>query len=436
MGHAHALRPSPNFWPILALAVTGLVLLPKALLAQMPPEGSSRVLDASRQKIRVVTVSDKLERPWGLVFLPDGSMLLTEREGRLRIFRNGVLDPKPIAGVPAVRPEGSLGRRNGLMDIALHPKFAENRLIYLAYTKGGPSGAVTTALARARYDGGYSLSDVRDIFVADSWTEPSLSQTSASRIVFGRDGALYMAIGAPNAPSSTGALSKTRGGRAQEPGSHGGKVLRLKDDGTVPPDNPFIGKAGYKPEIYTLGHRNILGMTVHPVTGAIWTSEAGPRDGDEINILKPGGNYGWPIVGIGRDYSGDWIGGPVAAPEAGRAEAQRFWMEGIEQPFIFWVPAVTPSGMVFYTGDQFPNWKGNLLVGILNHSRVERYAFNQRGDPAAAEHLIGELGQRIRDIRQGPDGLIYLLTDHEAPVRGVANVNVTPGALFRIEPVK
>jgi glucose/arabinose dehydrogenase len=420
-----------------ALVLAQIAVLPEPGFAQLPAEGSARVLDASRQKIRVVTVSDKLERPWSIAFLPDGSMLVTEREGRLRIIRNGVLDPKPIVGVPEVRPQGSAGRRNGLMDIALHPNFAQNRLIYLAYTKGGEKGAVTTALARGRYDGGYSLTDVRDIFVAENWTEASISQTAASRLVFGRDGALYMSIGAPNAGSSTGALAKARGGRAQEPGSHGGKVLRLKDDGTVPPDNPFVGRAGYRPEIYTLGHRNILGLTMHPVTGAIWSSEAGPRDGDEINILKAGGNYGWPIAGVGRDYTGDWIGGPVAVgAEAGRSDAQRFWMEGIEQPFIFWVPAVTPAGMTFYTGDQFPNWKGNLFVAVLTDFRIERYAFNERGDPSGAEYLLTDFGQRIRDIRQGPDGLLYVLSDHEAPVRGIENVNKGPGVLLRIEPVK
>ncbi|MSR07313.1 MAG: PQQ-dependent sugar dehydrogenase [Gemmatimonadetes bacterium] len=434
MAPAFRLRPAVT-WSVGVLTL--LAVGADVGYAQVPPQGSSRVFDTSRERFRVVTVSDKLDRPWSLAFLPDGSMLITEREGRLRIVRNGVLDPQPIAGLPKVQPGGSAGRRNGLMDIAIHPRFAENGLIYITYTKPGEHGAITTALLRARYDGGHALADVREVFVADAWTDSSISQTAASRIVFGRDGMVYMSIGAPNAPASSGVFADTRGGRAQEPGNHGGKVLRLRDDGSVPNDNPFVGRAGYKPEIFTLGHRNILGMVVHPVTGAIWTSEAGPRDGDEVNILKAGANYGWPTVGIGRDYTGDWIGSPVAAgAKAGRADAQRFWMEGMEQPFLFWVPAVTPAGMVFYTGDRFPGWKGSLFIGILSDARVERYGFNARGDPAGAENLLGEYGQRIRDVRQGPDGLLYLLTDHKAPLRGSSGVSTDPGYLFRIQPAK
>ena len=340
----------------------------------------SRVLETAQERIRVVVVTDELERPWSMVFLPDGSLLLTEREGRLRVIRNGVLDPQPIAGVPEVQPGGSTGRRNGLLDVALHPRFAETHWIYLTYTKPGDEGATTTALARARYDGGTSLGDVQDILVAKNWQpRTARSRTAGSRIVFGRDGMLHMAIGAPNAPASSGVLANARGGRAQDPSSHGGKVLRLHDDGSVPRNNPFVGRPGFLPEIYTLGHRNTLGLVVHPDTGDIWVSEAGPRDGDEINILRPGANYGWPFVGIGRDYTGDWIGGRGAVgDEAGRADADRFWMEGMEQPFIFWVPAVTPTGMTFYTGDRFPNWRGNLFVGTLTTARVERFAFKPR----------------------------------------------------------
>jgi glucose/arabinose dehydrogenase len=405
-----------------------------------PPDAPA-VFDTREHVIRLVTVADGLAFPWSLAFLPDGSLLVSERPGRLRIIREGVLDPTPIAGVPEVHAV----RLDGLLDIALHPRFEDNGFVYLAYAKPGPPLAPgaetlaariseparqdatgrtkTVALARGRWDG-TALVDTRDIFVADNWSDDSISQTSGSRIVFGRDGLLYLGMGAPVAPASSGVYANSRGGRAQDPGSHGGKVVRLRDDGSVPEDNPFVGRPGYRPELYTLGHRQPLGLTVHPETGEIWEHENGPADGDEINILKPGANYGWPVVGMGRDYSGDFIGGPDAIGPAGRADASHAYLAGMEQPFLFWAPAIAPSGMTFYDGDRFPNWRGNLFIGALKDRRLERHEFNAKGQPTGREYLLEDLNQRIRDVRQGPDGLLYVLTDAD------------PGAVLRLEPAE
>jgi aldose sugar dehydrogenase len=356
------------------------------------------VLDTAEQhKIRVVVVTKGLSHPWGMAFLPDGRMLVTERPGRLRVVRDGVLDPQPLSGLPKVHA----ARLSGLMDIALDPQFAQNQLVYFTYTKPAESGQIATALARGRLDGS-SLADVRDLIVTDRWDGAG---GSASRIVFGRDGMLYMTTGASN------------GNRAQEPGSLGGKVLRIRDDGTVPADNPFVGRAGYKPEIYTMGHRNQLGLAVNPVTGAVWSNENGPNGGDEINIIQPGKNYGWPVISYGRTYEGPRV-------------SEIPWREGMELPLITWVPSIAISGMAFYTGDRFPFWKGSVFVGgmrtgeIPGTGHLERIVLNDKQEELRRESMLMELRQRIRDVRQGPDGLLYLLTDED------------PGALLRIEPAQ
>ncbi len=389
---------------------------------------------------RAVVMTTGLVKPWSMAFLPDGAILVTELGGRLRMIRNGVLDPTPVAGVPVAYAV----RLVGLMDIALHPAFAQNGWVYLSYSKQGPDlkpdavplatrvptatqrggtgKTATNAVWRARWDG-RALVEGKDIFVADNWIDDSISLTHASRLVFGRDGKLYVGIGAPNAPAASGKYAASRGGRAQDPNSHGGKFLRLNDDGTVPRDNPFVGRAGYKPEIYTMGHRNMLGVALHPGTGAIWEHENGPADGDEINVLKAGANYGWPLVGYGRDYSGDFIGGPGAIGEAaGRKDADITYVPGMEPALTFWAPTVAPSGMTFYTGDKLPRWKGSLFVGVMKNQRVERFSFNDKGFLSRPEWLVEDVKQRIRDVREGPDGLLYLLTDEVA------------GALIRIEP--
>jgi glucose/arabinose dehydrogenase len=331
-------------------------------------------------------------------------MLVTERPGRLRVInRDGRLDPTPVPGVPEVFTGVRLA---GLMDIALHPRYAENRWVYVTYSRpaerDGQRGA-TVALARGRFDGGV-LSEVRDLFVTKGWG----LGIAASRILFGPDGMIYMTVGGAINSASTGQ-------HAQDPDHHFGKLLRLRDDGGVPNDNPFVGRAGYLPEIYTLGHRNQLGLAVHPETGALWATENGPLGGDEANVILPGRNYGWPIVSYSREYSGERV-------------ASRPWREELEQPEIVWLPSIAPSGLTFYTGDRFPTWKGNLFVGSMTTGRVqrtghlERIAFNRKGEELRREWLLADLKQRIRDVRQGPDGFLYLLTEEDE------------AALLRIEP--
>lgn len=348
---------------------------------------------AEQHKIRVVVVARGLVHPWSLAFLPDGNMLVTERPGRLRVIRDNVLDPESMTGLPKVNAV----RNAGLFDIALHPKFAENKWIYFTYSKPGENGQSATTLARGRLERG-GLADVHDLFVSD-WS----TLLGGSRIVFGRDGMVYMTTGAAN------------GKAAQDSNTDYGKVLRLRDDGTVPNDNPFVGRAGYKPEVYTLGHRDQLGLAVNPETGAILSNENGPNGGDEINLILPGRNYGWPLVSYGRNYDGASISDSPSR-------------EGIEPPLVVWVPSIALSGMSFYTGDRFPAWKGNVFVGgmrkgeIPGTGRLERVAFNGKMEELRRESLLEDLKQRIRDVRQGPDGLLYVLTEEE------------DGALLRIEP--
>lgn len=351
---------------------------------------------AEQHRLRVTVMTRELVHPWALAFLPDGTMLVTERPGRLRVVRNGVLDPAPVRGVPAVRAAG-LG---GLEDIALHPRFAENRLVYLTYIKPVSRDVGTPALARGRFENG-ALVDVADLLVTDPG--PVGSSAVNARIAFGRDGMLYMTTGG------------NIGNVAQDPMSLRGKVLRLRDDGSVPDDNPFVGKAGYRPEIYTLGHRNALALIVHPATGELWNNENGPNGGDEINIIRAGRNYGWPLVSFGRDYPGPRV-------------SEHPTREGFESPLVTWIPAIAASGMAVYTGDAFPAWKGNVFVGamrvgeILATGHLQRIVFNARMEEIRRESILTELRQRVREVRQGPDGLLYLLTDED------------PGALLRLEP--
>lgn len=393
-------------WAVAAALVLGGVAGAAAQPAGLPPlplPDGPRVFDTAEQgRVRLVVVTRGLSHPWGLTFLPDGGILVTERAGRLRLIRDGVLDPQAISGVPEVRARGLAG----LMDVAIHPGFAENQLVYLTYSKPGADG-VRVALARGRLAGA-ALVDVADIFVSDP---VGGGGTAASRVVFGTDGALFVTVGGA---FRYGAVDV--GGRAQDPADTIGKLLRLRDDGSVPNDNPFVGRDGHRPEIFSLGHRNQLGLTVHPDTGRLWAHENGPLGGDEVNLIRAGGNYGWPVVSYSRDYSGGRV-------------AVRTWQEGMEPAEIVWLPAIAPSGMVFYDGDRFPNWRGNLFVGSLriggvrNTGHVQRIVFNEQGEEARRESLFGELRQRIRDVRQGPDGLLYILTDAD------------DGALLRIEPV-
>jgi glucose/arabinose dehydrogenase len=396
---------------ILRLALIAAAVFPAAAQQTVPFEGGAPIAPAGFEpqpipaepiefntaevmRIRVVPVARGLVNPWSLTFLPDGTMLVTEKDGRLRIIRKDVLDPKPVPGVPTVRVQG----RSGLLDVVLHPQFAANRFIYFTYLK--PVGAERQAaltVARGHFDGS-AITDLRDIFSCGAGV------AGPSRLAWGRDGKLYMTT-----PSSgTGASS-------QDVNSYSGKILRLNDDGTVPADNPFVGRAGHKPEIYSFGHRNSLGLAVHPSTGEMWQSEMGPNGGDKINILKAGANYGWPIVSLGRTYAGPW-------------QSSVFSKEGIEPPIVYWMPAISLSGMTFYTGSKLPKWKGDVFVGgqrtgeIPGTGHLERVLVNDKLEELRREALLVPLGLRVRDVRQGPDELLYVLVDHEN------------GGVLRIEP--
>ena len=365
-----------------------------------PQQNQGQVLEfkTDTQKIRVVPIAVGLEGPWAMVFLPGGDILVTERPGRLRVIRNGKLQDEPIAGVP----KAQFGTHGGLLDVTLHPNFERNNWIYLAYSKAGDRG-VTTAVARARWDG-KRLVDTADVFVADAWTPGSLNV--GGRVVFDKNGMLYASIG--DRGPTTEPLS-------QDLSNHNGKIVRLYDDGRVPADNPFVNRPGAKPEIYSYGHRNPQGMTMNPETGEIWASEHGPMGGDEVNIIKRGANYGWPVVSYGRKYTGEII-------------SEQPFREGMEPPRFFWVPSIGISGMLFYTGDRFPAWKGQLLVTGMSGRMVQRVRLAGRGQNER-ELMLTELRQQIRDVRQGPDGLIYLVTRQDA--------KQTPksGMVLRIEPV-
>lgn len=391
-----------HFARINGLLLLGLLMVGntygQSIGVPVPPLGAGPwIFDTAEQhKIRVSVVTNDLVQPWAIAFLPDGGMLVTERPGRLRVVRDNVLDPQAISGVPEVRTDGN----GGLMDVALHPDFSENRLVYLTYTKPVENGWGAPALAVGRLEAG-ALTNVRDLVVTEAYEGNSGLN---GRVAFGSDGKVYMSTGG------------RVGNAAQDPMSLRGKILRLEDNGSVPPDNPFVNR-GYRPEIYTLGHRNTLGLMLHPETGQLWQHENGPNGGDEVNIIFPGRNYGWPEVSFGRNYSGDRV-------------TDHPTREGIESPLLVWLPAIAAAGMAVYTGDQFPAWKGNLFVGSLRQGGIpgtghlQRIVFNERTEELRRESMLTELRQRIREVREGPDGLLYLLTAEDN------------GALLRIEPAQ
>ena len=351
---------------------------------------------AEQHKIEVSVVARGLTHPWAIAFLPDGRMLLTERDGRLRLVKNDKLVERPISGVPEVRTDGN----GGLMDVAIHPNFSENGLVYLTYTKPVERGWGAPALAMGKLVDG-ELQNTRDLLVTEAYEGNSGLN---GRVAFGQDGKVYMSTG--------GRIGEV----AQDPMSLRGKVLRLEDNGSVPLDNPFRNRLDYKSEIYTLGHRNTLALIQHPITGEVWQHENGPNGGDEINILLPGRNYGWPEVSFGRFYAG------------GRVN-EHPTREGLESPLLVWLPAIAASGMAVYTGDKFPEWKGNVFIGSLRMGGIpgtghlQRIVFNEKTEEIRRELMLTELRRRIREVREGPDGLLYLLTDEE-----------DDGALLRIEP--
>lgn len=419
----------------LRIAVLGFWLVTVALVAQQPPSGQPAGRGAAPPgaraggtppppagipreplgngpwnyavaegvKFRLSVVTKGLQNPWDLEFLPDGRMLVTERPGRLRIIRNGVLEPSAVTGLPPIGAQ----RLGGLQDIALHPKFAENRLLYFTYSKTDGKGMIMSALGRGRLDlstpgAGAALTNVQELIAAEPWWNGAGG--AASRLVFDRDGMIFWA---------TGSTPDTR--ESQETNSLRGKVMRLTDEGKPAPGNPFAGKPGYRSEIYSMGHRNQLGLTIHPSSGALWSAEHGPNGGDELNIILPGRNYGWPDVSLGRDYDGPWQGA--------------FEKAGVERPIVYWMPSIAVSDLLFYTGDRFPQWKGNAFVGsmrygeIPNTGHMQRIVFNANGDEVRREMMLVDLRQRIRAVKQAPDGTIYLLTEE------------AQGALLRMDPL-
>ncbi|MGQ0584280.1 MAG: PQQ-dependent sugar dehydrogenase [Reyranella sp.] len=347
------------------------------------------VTRSAKATYRLATLSRDLEQPWSIAFLPDGRLLITERPGRLRLFSIGRLERTPLGGVPKVYASN----QGGLLDVCLHPEFVRNRVLYLSYSAEGAGGAATV-VARAEFtDGG--LRNVTPIFEALPRTSGGLH--FGSRIAFDRDGLMYV---------TTGERYQMR--RAQDLGDLGGKVIRLRDDGSVPSDNPFVGRAGARPEIFSYGHRNPQGLAMNPDTGRMWLVEHGPRGGDELNLLTAGANYGWPIVTHGIDYSGAKISDHKSLP-------------GLQDPVRVWVPSISPSGLCFYTGQRFPGWRGSVFTGALSNEalfRIELDGERYRGE----ERLLAGRLPYIRDVRQGPDGLLYVVT------------HVNDGGLYRLEP--
>ncbi|MGD1879241.1 MAG: PQQ-dependent sugar dehydrogenase [Kiloniellaceae bacterium] len=365
-------------------------------LAALPATAADDVQQSQQADFRLVTLARGLDHPWGMAFLPDegpggGGILITERSGALRLYQNGALQRAAVDGVPRVAARG----QGGLLDIALHPGFIDNGLIYLSYA-GGAGNEAGTEVARARFDGS-ALQDLEVIFRARPKTPGAAHY--GGRLAFAPDGTLYVSLGD----------RRTYMAEAQRTTSHLGGIMRLNDDGSVPDDNPFVGHADALPEIFSYGHRNVQGMAVHPETGAVWAHEHGPRGGDEVNILKAGANYGWPAITYGIDYSGTVISDKTEAP-------------GMEQPVVYWVPSIAPSGMAFYDGDAFPEWKGDLFVGALAGRHLRRLELDGN-TVTEQEQLLTDLSDRIRDVRAGPDGALYLLTDSPR------------GSLLRLEPV-
>ncbi len=374
--------------PLRQLALSLALLLPAAVGAQTVVATAN----SAAGPLRVIEVAKGLEIPWSLAFLPEGRMLVSERAGRLRIVAPDGSVSAPLAGVPAVLARA----QGGLLDVVLGPQFADDRRIYFSYAEPTARGA-RTAVARARLDtDGLRLEEVERIFAQRE--DPSGGHHWGSRLVFGRDGMLFVTLGD----------RFNHRERAQALDSHLGKVVRIAPDGSVPPDNPFAGRSDVLPEIWSYGHRNVQGAALHPVSGALWTHEHGPQGGDEVNLTLAGRNYGWPVITYGREY----VTGFRIGEGTERAD--------VMPPLLQWTPSIAPSGMAFYTGDAFPQWRGSLFVGALRGSMLVRLSLD--GDRVSGEErLLQELGSRIRDVRQGPDGLLYLLDE-------------SAGRILRLEP--
>jgi glucose/arabinose dehydrogenase len=349
---------------------------------------------------RVVTVADGLIQPWSIAFLPGGDALITERPGRLRILRQGKLLPQPVEGIPKVFHSG----QGGLLEVMPHPNFASNRLLYISYSKPGTTDSDSrTALIRGRFEND-RLTDVKEIFDAVSKGRGHYS----GKIAFDKNGYLFLSLGDRQVPPE----GNLEAHPAQDLSNHHGKIVRLHDDGRVPADNPFVNRAGAKPEIWSYGHRNVQGLAIHPETGDVWADEHGPQGGDELNLIQPGKNYGWPVIGYGVNY------------QTGLAIHSGTHRQGMEQPMRVWVPSIGISGLMIYTGDRFPQWRGNLFIGGMAGQQLSRLTMN--GQRVVNEEALVQQRGRIRDIRQGPDGHIYLVTDDR---------DGKPTPVLRVEPV-
>lgn len=378
-------------WAMLAVGASLLVAAPTSAHAQ--------VYRSAHHDFRVATVAEGLEHPWSIAFLPEGDILVTERPGRLRIIRNGRLLPAPVEGVPPVFAVG----QGGLLDVVPHPDFESNRLIYLTYSKPLGGQESTTAVVRGRLEND-RLTNVEEIFEAASRGRGHYG----SRLVFDGNGHIFVSVGERMA-SPSGDLE---GHPAQDLTNHHGTINRLNEDGSVPQDNPFVGRAGVRPEIWSYGHRNPQSLAIHPQMGELWEAEHGPQGGDEINLIRPGTNYGWPVVGFGMNYG------------SGSAIHEGTLREGMQAPVHVWVPSIATSGMMIYDGDRFPEWRGDIFVGGLAGEQLARVEIED-GVSMLEETLLRGFG-RIRDVRQGPDGYIYLAIDDRVN-------DTTP--IVRLEPV-
>jgi len=371
------------------------LLLVAALVAAAPAIAAD-VVQTREHRVRIVTVTQGLDRPWGLAFLPDGRMLVTERAGRLRVVdQDGRLDPVPVAGLPRVDAQG----QGGLLDVALHPRYRDNGWVYWSYAQRDDKGDNGTEVARGRLAGGpgaWRMDDVQIIFRMAPKSNTGFH--FGSRLVFDRDGLLYVTLG------DRGEMA-----RAQKLDDHAGKILRLTDDGRPAPGNPFLGDPKAKPEIFSLGNRNVQGAALHPKTGVLWAHEHGPQGGDELNIIRAGVNYGWPVITHGVNY--------VTGTRIGEGTEKA----GMAQPVKYWTPSPAISGMAFYDGDRFPKWRGDVLIGALRGQALIRVRLDGERFVEDEFMLVGQL-PRVRDVRVGPDGLVYLLTD------------LPNGAILRLEP--
>jgi glucose/arabinose dehydrogenase len=399
------LRTLVQITPALALTFATLSAGATALSAQTPA-GAPASLDGIRRSAmhgyRVVKVADGLVNPWSMTFLPGGDMLVTERPGRLRIIRNGRLVAEPVHGLPRIRTGG----QGGLLDVLPHPQVASNKLIYFSYAKpNADSSEGTTAVARARFEND-RLVNVQEIFEAKVWSQGRGHH--GSRLAFDRNGYLFITLGDRQVPPQGDLAAHPSQGLM----THHGKIVRLHDDGRVPADNPFVGRADALPETYSYGHRNVQGLAIHPVTGDVLATEHGPQGGDELNLIGPGDNYGWPVVGFGVNY------------RSGSAIHTGTHKEGMDQPMHVWVPSIGTSGLMVYTGDRFPEWKGNVFAGGMVGEQLVRLTLD--GRRVANVELLAQRIGRIRDVRQGPDGFIYL---------AIEDRNGQPTPILRLEPV-